>query len=234
MAPTIISDSWPVLPTPALPGQGKGEHSDSPKYFHCCWLLKPWWSDSSVQPVNVWGFQFTGWDLPQVAYAQLGLVKVSDLSRLCHLSLFPCLLITQLPRLFSSCSFDLLSGVSLTARRVSWHPPGKITVNPEVADPLWGAFQPLRLVCCYSYLDREFLWLLSCPGAVSSKDTIPCCLREEVSLVSVQIPKSWFHFGPQTECFKAALDFSSASSMSKILVSWFGFVPLSDRNAGKL
>lgn len=136
--------------------------------------------------------------------------------------------------LFSSCSFDLLSGVSLTARRVSWHPPGKITVNPEVADPLWGTFQPLRLVCYYSYLDREFLWLLSCPGAVSSKDTIPCCLREEVSLVSVQIPKSWFHCGPQTECFKAALNFSSASSMSKILVSWFGFVLLSDRNAGKL
>lgn len=119
--------------------------------------------------------------------------------------------------LFSSCSFDELSGISLMLRRVSQHPPGRITVNPEAADPLWGTFQPFWFVCCYSYLDREFLWLLSFPGTVSFNDTIPSCLKEEVSLVAVQIPKSWFHFGPQTEWFEAALDFSSVPLWKKSL-----------------
>lgn len=66
--------------------------------------------------------------------------------------------------------------------------------------------------------------------AVSFKDTIPCCLREEVCLASVQIPKSWFFFGLQTEGFKAALDFSSISCVINLCVLvWF--VPLSDRNS---
>lgn len=54
-------------------------------------------------------------------------------------------------------------------------------------------------------------------SSVSFKDTIPSRLREGVSVVSVQIPKSWFHFGPQTEWFKVAVDFNSIPLCQKSL-----------------
>lgn len=105
---SLISD----LCCPHPLSQGREKEQWSLKYFHCCWLLKTWWSDNSVQPVNIRGFHCTA-EICLKELVPIWTLWKSLIWTDCHLSLFLCLLIAQLQgsvfQLFLWCAFCCFS-----------------------------------------------------------------------------------------------------------------------------